>query len=144
MKRRGKRIARWEQPGSPKLPRIGPCRDPLDLWFLEFEHEGQVVRTYHEDRKAAGLALRGMRLKAKAAAPPKPANTPAQDRMLLCIDQHARPDGWAEWTLVYNSWDVTTMHPGLVGRAAQKCWLNLERRGLVEAQGDLVRRKAVN
>lgn len=43
-------------------PFIGPCRDPLALWFLEFERaDGQVFRTYHEDRKAARAALTTLR-----------------------------------------------------------------------------------
>lgn len=40
-----------------KRPRIGPCRDPLYLWFLEWEDERGVWRRYFEDRDMARRAL---------------------------------------------------------------------------------------
>lgn len=130
-------MAKRRQPG--RRPFIGPCRDPLDLWFLEFEtskrpgDQPQVVRSYHEDR-ATARAARDLAL------------TWGQLRMLLSIDEHARCDGWADWTAVYNTWDPKNISPGMAGQAAQKVWQSLERRNLVEQQagpGDgLVRRKA--
>lgn len=44
-------------------PFIGPCRDPLHLWFLEFEEVGQVRRRYYANREEARAALRAMRTK---------------------------------------------------------------------------------
>lgn len=49
------------------LPRIGPCRDPLALWFLEFLQDGRLVRTYHEDRRAARKARAALKAKDGAA-----------------------------------------------------------------------------
>jgi hypothetical protein len=102
---------------------------------MEFQKDGQVFRRYFADQPEARAALSVLRLQG---------NSPAQDRMLAAITKHARPDGWADWTSVYNEWDPKNVPPAFAGQAAQKCWLNLERRGLVEAQADLVRRKAVN
>jgi hypothetical protein len=46
----------------PPLPRIGPCRDPLRLWFLEFaESDGRRLRRYFADRNEARVALRTYR-----------------------------------------------------------------------------------
>lgn len=42
----------------PDLPRIGPCRDPLELWFLEYLEGGKVFRRYYADRAEARQALR--------------------------------------------------------------------------------------
>lgn len=48
----------------PRLPRIGPCKDPLRLWFLEYRalpsepQPGGVFRTYHPGREEARVALR--------------------------------------------------------------------------------------
>lgn len=51
---------------SVKLPRIGPCRDPLRLWFLEFADGGRVFRKYFAARADARRALRTMRDLARA------------------------------------------------------------------------------
>ena len=41
-----------------RLPRIGPCRDPLELWFLEWRDDrGQVWSRYFADRVEARCAL---------------------------------------------------------------------------------------
>jgi hypothetical protein len=46
----------------PRLPRIGPCRDPLRLWFLEWrDARGQVWRRYYADREEARAAMREWR-----------------------------------------------------------------------------------
>jgi hypothetical protein len=57
--RKPRQIERWAPVGSP--PRIGPCRDPLALWFLEFDQNGARVRRYYEDRAAARYALCAMK-----------------------------------------------------------------------------------
>jgi hypothetical protein len=44
--------------GALKRPRIGPCRDMLELWYLEWEASGQVWRRYYANRPEARLALR--------------------------------------------------------------------------------------
>jgi hypothetical protein len=45
-----------------RRPRIGPCRDPLRLWFLEYvDAAGQVFRRYYADRAEARQALREYR-----------------------------------------------------------------------------------
>lgn len=41
-----------------RRPFIGPCRDPLRLWFLEFEDARGVWRRYFADRDEARAALR--------------------------------------------------------------------------------------
>lgn len=39
-------------------PRIGPCRDPLHLWFLEWaDVDGCLWRRYFADREEARRAL---------------------------------------------------------------------------------------
>jgi len=44
------------------LPRVGPCYDPLRLWFLEFRGgDGCVYRRYYADRTEARGALRRYR-----------------------------------------------------------------------------------
>lgn len=50
-------MATKSSPRRVKLPRIGPCRDPLHLWFLEWEATGQVWRRYFADRDEARAAL---------------------------------------------------------------------------------------
>lgn len=41
-----------------KRPRIGPCRDPLRLWFLEWaDVHGGIWRRYFADREEARHAL---------------------------------------------------------------------------------------
>jgi hypothetical protein len=41
-----------------KRPRIGPCRDPLHLWFLEWaDVHGGIWRRYFADRQEARRAL---------------------------------------------------------------------------------------
>ena len=48
------------------LPRIGPCRDPLHLWFLEWaDAKGQIWRRYFADRTEARAAHRLHRLQHK-------------------------------------------------------------------------------
>jgi hypothetical protein len=43
---------------SPALPRIGPCHDPLELWFLEWRTpEGQIFRRYFGEQDEAAAAL---------------------------------------------------------------------------------------
>ena len=42
----------------PKLPRIGPTRCPLELWFVEFQKGATVFRRYYADRSEARAALR--------------------------------------------------------------------------------------
>lgn len=51
---------------APKLPRIGPCRDPLHLWFLEYldARFGVVYRRYFATRDEARAALRQRKGKA--------------------------------------------------------------------------------
>lgn len=112
----------------PLLPRIGPCRDPLDLWFLEFEQAGQILRKFYGERPEAQAALRDLRAKTL---------TPAQDRMLAAIQKHAKADGWADWDHVFPEWDRhQTVHPCLSGNAAKKVWQALLKRGLVEDHPD--------
>ena len=44
---------------APVRPRIGPCRDPLRLWFLEYaDARGSVFRSYYANRDEARTALR--------------------------------------------------------------------------------------
>lgn len=63
-----------------------------------------------------------------------------QQRMLNAIDRHADSDGWADWTDVYNTWDIHLMAPQLVGQAAQKVFEALVTRGLIVTEGSKVRR----
>ena len=44
-----------------RLPRIGPCRDPLRLLFLEFKEDGGIFRRYFADRAEARAALKAWR-----------------------------------------------------------------------------------
>jgi hypothetical protein len=49
-------------------PRIGPCRDPLHLWFLEWaDARGQVWRRYFADRAEARAAIKAFRATGIAA-----------------------------------------------------------------------------
>jgi hypothetical protein len=114
-----------------KLPRIGPCRDMLELWFLEFVQDGQVFRRYFADRPAARTALDAMR---------RDQMTDSQQRMLAAIERHAGADGWAAWVDVYNTWDPQNVPPQFAGQAAQKVWLALAKRGLVEERAGQVRK----
>lgn len=41
-----------------RRPFIGPCRDPLRLWFMEFEDARGVWRRYYANRDEARAALR--------------------------------------------------------------------------------------
>jgi len=42
-----------------RYPRIGPVRDPLALWFLEWQDpKGQVWRRYFANREEARAGLR--------------------------------------------------------------------------------------
>lgn len=102
-----------------RLPRIGPCRDPLDLWFLEFKQKGAVLRRYFGEREEAQAALAAFL-------------TEPQERMLAMIRKHVGPDGWAEWDHVFPDWDPGNCPPQFAGVAARSVWKNLERRGLVE------------
>ena len=52
-------------PPPQRRPFIGPCRDPLRLWFLEYEDTRGVWRRYFADRAEARAAL-----KAARTAPP--------------------------------------------------------------------------
>lgn len=49
----------------PPLPRIGPCGDPLDLWFLEYRDRsrlhGGIFRRYFADAAEAAAALDAMK-----------------------------------------------------------------------------------
>ena len=38
-------------------PRIGPCRDPLHLWFLEWADDRGIWRRYYANRDEARRAL---------------------------------------------------------------------------------------
>jgi hypothetical protein len=58
--------------------------------------------------------------------------TSAQQRMVDAIQKHTRPDGWADWTAVYNEWDQSTANIQLTGNAAAKVLAALERRSVVE------------
>lgn len=40
------------------VPFIWPCRDPLALWFLEYEEHGHRFRRYYADRDEARQALK--------------------------------------------------------------------------------------
>jgi len=67
-RRPGRRSAGWssEQGATVtcsrcELPRIGPCRDPLRLWFLEYLENGQVFRRYYADRGEARFQLKKWR-----------------------------------------------------------------------------------
>ena len=53
--RRTHKVERWGKVGD--SPRIGPCRDPLALWFLEVDSNGARVRRYYADRPEAARAL---------------------------------------------------------------------------------------
>jgi hypothetical protein len=48
-----------------RLPRIGPCRDPLRLWFLEFDDARGRWRRYFADRAEARAALRVLKAERK-------------------------------------------------------------------------------
>ena len=56
MRRKGaSRAAGWR---SRPRPYIGPCYDPLALWFLEYDDaNGETYRRYYGDRDAARTAL---------------------------------------------------------------------------------------
>jgi hypothetical protein len=60
----------------PRLPRIGPCRDPLHLWYLEFEgeHNGRPhpFRRYFANRDEARAALRQLRDNGRARGSESP------------------------------------------------------------------------
>lgn len=51
----------------PRLPRIGPCRDPLHLWFLEWRDDRGHWRRYYADRAEARAALKVFRAGGPAA-----------------------------------------------------------------------------
>jgi hypothetical protein len=44
-----------------RLPRIGPCRDPLELWYLEWRDARGLRRRYFADRAEARVALRDLK-----------------------------------------------------------------------------------
>jgi len=52
-------VAKRKRP--PRLPRIGPCRDPLRLWFLEYRDRRGIWRRYFADRDEARRALAAYR-----------------------------------------------------------------------------------
>jgi hypothetical protein len=52
------RAARAPRSSSRTWPRIGPCRDPLRLWFLEYRDARGVWRRYFANRDEARAALR--------------------------------------------------------------------------------------
>jgi len=54
-KRRGARKASRARQARPF---VGPCRDMLELWFLEFEQDNQVLRRYYGDGPEARHALK--------------------------------------------------------------------------------------
>jgi hypothetical protein len=105
-----------------RRPYAAPCHDPLDLWFVEFERDGKVLRSYHADGPEARAALAVERARL----------TTAQQRMIDVIKAKADADGWADWDHVYPEWEPTNVPVQFGGRAAQLVWAALERRGLVE------------
>lgn len=55
---------------EPRAARIGPCRDPLRLWFLEWRDEtGQAWRRYYANRDEARAALRTLKRERERRAP---------------------------------------------------------------------------
>jgi len=63
-----------------RRPCIGPCRDPLHLWYLEFVRaaDGQVFRRYYANRDEARAALRQRRQQRRVTteAPGTPPGNP--------------------------------------------------------------------
>jgi hypothetical protein len=59
--------------------------------------------------------------------------------MLAAIRQHAKADGWADWTDVYNEWDPQNVPPQFAGQAAQRVVDALVRSGTVECDGGRIR-----
>ncbi len=49
---------RWLTSKSQRGPVIGPCRDPLHLWYLEWTDDRGTWRHYFENRQVARMALR--------------------------------------------------------------------------------------
>lgn len=106
-----------------RRPYAAPCHDPLDLWFLEFERDGKVLRSYHADGPEARAALAIERAKLTAA----------QQRMLDVIRAKAGADGWAEWDQVFPDWDIHQhVPPQFAGRSGGLVWRSLVKRGLAE------------
>ena len=59
MTRARRQVIRW--------PRIGPVRDPLQLWYLEWKDaRGQVWRRYFADRAEARAGLKRHRAEARS------------------------------------------------------------------------------
>jgi len=50
-----------------KRPCIGPCRDPLHLWFLEWVDGRGIWRRYYANRDEARRALKARRQGRRAA-----------------------------------------------------------------------------
>lgn len=99
---------------------------------------GQAVQLFADDAyKAAVRAARIARMRIDL----DPLTVP-QHRMLAVIAAKTGPDGWADWTDVYNAWDPGNVPVQFAGKAAAACWKVLASRNLVETdynRPDLVR-----
>ena len=47
---------------QPTRPYFGPCRDPLCLWFVEWEDRRGVWRRYYANRAEARAALKAFKV----------------------------------------------------------------------------------